>query len=542
MAISLKKRIIAAILIPVLVLNITLCNVKQTKAVVGAVIGAVGVLADVIIGVEQSDTYAQWYENYYRPKYNEMLKDAFKAVGLPSNWDRVADFISTTYGGDPLQNLLIWMRETGKIGENETKTDDELKQILYQMYDNSSVNSNNDTVTISNDLRDYILFLTEAYQQNNKMYTGYSLDLRYYDIGYRSNFIQNEVVPNQDDYLYFICCDNQNSYILKISKSEYSFVLGTGSATPIYSTYLYNNLTFNALYQSGVVFKILNDGTYSEVSNQYISQSAQTSFLLMRENYSYRISDYNPFSNLGNQAPNLRNSTLISYGKVYSYYIYSNIALFQDGQRGRNPYYVDNSSYQDFSQTTGDYTFGSNNTNYTTYEDITNYNDSFNTTNGDYPTPTDVSDFINNNNINIMNGGSGGGNGGTSGNGSVSVVNNNNPVFNNNIRIGFDIPSMSGNSVSGNGSGESGGIGSIFGFLSQIGHVIGDLIKNIGQVLADIVEGIASVVSDLLESIPTVFGDFMGALIGWLPQELQALITLSITAMIIVGLIKLFRG
>ena len=179
MAISLKKRIIASILIPVLVLNITLCNVKQTKAVVGAVIGAVGVLADVIIGVEQSDTYAQWYENYYRTKYNQMLKDAFKAVGLPSNWDRVADFISTTYGGDPLQNLLIWMRQTGRIGENETKTDDELKQILYQMYDNSSVNSNNDTVTISNDLRDYILFLTEAYQQNNKMYTGYSLLLTF---------------------------------------------------------------------------------------------------------------------------------------------------------------------------------------------------------------------------------------------------------------------------------------------------------------------------------------------------------------------------
>ena len=82
----------------------------------------------------------------------------------------------------------------------------------------------------------------------------------------------------------------------------------------------------------------------------------------------------------------------------------------------------------------------------------------------------------------------------------------------------------------------------IFDFLSRIGEVLGNLIKNLGNVLAELIEGIATTISSLFESIPTVFSDFLGGVIGWLPVELRALITLAISAMIIVGLIKLFRG
>lgn len=212
---------------------------------------------------------------------------------------------------------------------------------------------------------------------------------------------------------------------------------------------------------------------------------------------------------------------------------------------GKYPYYTNNEVYSNWSNSSGDYTVDSNNRNNIDYSQVTNYIDNSYTENGTYPSLPDINNYITientpNNDPPPPDNPSGGGGSG----GSVTATANNEGIninINNNHSLIIGGSTLSGNTVSGNGSGENGS-GGIFDFLGQIGHTIGNFVKNIGQVLADIVTGLGEVVSSLLESIPTIFGDFLGALIGWLPAELRALITLSITAMILVGLIKLFRG
>lgn len=161
------------------------------------------------------------------------------------------------------------------------------------------------------------------------------------------------------------------------------------------------------------------------------------------------------------------------------------------------------------------YTIDSSNSNNITYGDVTSYINEYHDSNGTYPDINDIQVFIDNN------------------------IPNSDPTPTPTPTPDPDDPNGGGGS---GGSGGSGDSDNIFDFLSKIGEVLGSLIKNLGNVLADLVAGIGSIISSLIESIPTVFSDFLGALIGWLPSELQALISLSITAMIIIGLIKLFKG
>ena len=93
--------------------------------------------------------------------------------------------------------------------------------------------------------------------------------------------------------------------------------------------------------------------------------------------------------------------------------------------------------------------------------------------------------------------------------------------------------------VSGN---SSGGSGINFGFLGTLGSTLKSLIENIGTAIVDVITGISTVIAEVVTNIPTVFGDFVGAVLGWLPPELQALISLSVVAMVTFGIIKLIRG
>ena len=169
-------------------------------------------------------------------------------------------------------------------------------------------------------------------------------------------------------------------------------------------------------------------------------------------------------------------------------------------------YYYNNQVWNNFNSSQGDYTVDNSNVNVVTYGDtVSNIIDSYNTT-GYYPDIDTTNSWIettNNNYIEDSGGGGGSGGGG-----------------------------------SGGGSGNTG----IFDFLSQIGQVLGNLIKNLGKVLTDLISSISEIISDLFEVIPTVFGDFLSGLFGWLPEDLRALIILGISAMIIVGLVKLIRG
>ena len=220
MKIILRKRILALFLVPVLILTITFCDVKKTHAVVGTILTGVGVLVALEIYANSNPDYQYWYDNWYRPKFVEGTEEALKSIGLPTMIARIPGGLLS----NPVQELRLW--KEAREGSSENYTDDDLKQIAFNMYKNSTHNYDNDTFTMSNDLRDFTLYLSEKVQDIAAMYVGYSLDLRYYDNGYRTSFIQNEIIPNQDSYLYFILNWNGNdthSRCLKVDKSKFIY-------------------------------------------------------------------------------------------------------------------------------------------------------------------------------------------------------------------------------------------------------------------------------------------------------------------------------
>lgn len=203
---------------------------------------------------------------------------------------------------------------------------------------------------------------------------------------------------------------------------------------------------------------------------------------------------------MNNSPGNAADKNLYSYNGEHVYKVYKSLSDFKTNSVGQSPYYISD-SYNTYQDTTGSYNTTTTD-NSVTYGDITNYINSFNTQNGKNPTPQEIKVYIT-----VTNG-----NGGGSGNGS------------------------------GSGSGGDSGDLGIFDFLSRIGAVLGNLIKNLGNVLAELVEGLAETVNSLFESIPTVFNTFMQGVFSWLPTELLSIITLGIAAMILVGIIKIFKG
>lgn len=341
------------------------------------------------------------------------------------------------------------------------------------------------------------------------------------------------------------CYENESNYIIRFNKSKNAFQLMELADTGLIRSS--NTIAPLVQFYDMVDWTSQNDRVYYrwDSTESDIISSTQNHTTNSNWGLDTRVKPTPDFILNFSATPQVY---IVSAYNSYTYKMYFTLNDLKNDSQGIAPYYIGN-GFQEFMNSSGTYTIGSENCNNVSYSDVTNYVNSFNTENGTNPTPTQITIYIqdthNNGGENGGQGGQGGegGQGGTGGQGgNATVTNTNNPTFNNNpnININLGFPSVSDNTVSGNGI--HGGVNNIFDFLTAIGDVLGNLIKNIGNVLADIVEGIASIVSNLLESIPTVFGDFMGALIGWLPEELRALIMLSITAMIIVGLIKLFRG
>lgn len=563
----LSYRILAVFMSLVLfTMSIFTVQKKEVKGaaipIIGAVLAALGVATAVYLAAENTDEYEDWYEYTWKPKRKQAYEEWLNANGFIPKESAFIEYLSTFV--DPWQEVRIWLaNHTNKSVEEVTE--DECKQALYNMVKDCTINENNDTFIMSNDLRDYITFIGEDFKGSQKFYTGYTLDLQRYSLGgMYTQELQNLINQYQEDYWIFMGSSGGSSSNWKyffVKKDKIGFIYNNLVGDYCYSCSLIDSFTFtDKLQNEGDSFyytKPYNGSLsvkmpYSPPNRLNFVPSSGTS----NDMYCKAVNQNKQFISseigIGPSGPN--HTFIVSYGKRYPLTIYSSLSLFASVSRNESPYY-ESQIWKDFAGSSGTYTIDSNNLNQITYGDIVTYNNNYYDRNGQYPAMPDIQIYIDNNDPddNDSGGGSGGeggqggqgGQGGLGGSGgTANVTNNNNPTFNNNpnININLGFPTVSGDTVSGNGAGSSGGVGNIFGFLSQIGKVIGELIKNIGQVLADILEGIVSVVSSLVESIPTVFGEFMGALIGWLPPELQALITLSITAMIIVGLIKLFRG
>ena len=168
---KLSKRLTSLIMIPVLVLTITFCDVKKTEAaeIVGGVVGVLGLLVastDLALNAIGGETYQNWYDSNI-DKIRQSCSELLQRVGLPH---KVADMMSYL-NSDPLQEFRRWMARHTDRPENEI-TDDEVKQAIYNMYKNCHVGDNN--FEMSSDLTNYIDFLGKEYIDANKYYVGYS--------------------------------------------------------------------------------------------------------------------------------------------------------------------------------------------------------------------------------------------------------------------------------------------------------------------------------------------------------------------------------
>ena len=184
------------------------------------------------------------------------------------------------------------------------------------------------------------------------------------------------------------------------------------------------------------------------------------------------------------------------------------------------PYYYNNDVWQDFSSSSGDYTFSPSNINTVTYGDVTSYIDNSNTENGYPPSIQDINIHIEDKDEENKDTSSGGG---------------------------------SGDDDSGGSGGGIGSVGDIFGWLKQLGSVIASLIKGIGEFITEVVTGLVSALTDLLsgigdlisnitETVPTAFMDWLGNLFSWMPEEWRALLSASLIFMLLWGIIKTIRG
>lgn len=266
----------------------------------------------------------------------------------------------------------------------------------------------------------------------------------------------------------------------------------------------YFYMSFSPIGTTKLYLNLIQDGQFNTVTNQVNITGNKITYEIDKVNNTIRNNGYIENASYGvpywfsnSNTEYMNNKHYMISTEPIGYYIFS------DGYNGDGLPYYTTSDYSTNSTIEGSYnTTQSNVGNTVSYNTINNY---FNTTTqstGTPPSPQDIQIHIEN----IQNNNQGGNGGGSGGNG--------------------------------NGSGET----NIFDFLSDLGAVLGNLIKNLGKALTELIQGISEVITGLVESIPIVFSDFLGAVIGWMPTELRALLSLFISAMVIVGLVKLFKG
>lgn len=523
------KRIISLLLIPVLVIAITFSNTVKTKAIVPELLSALSVVVPVVVAVESDSDYQNWYQNTFRPVYTENVGQLLSVVGFPTSMGPAL----YPYIGDPIQNLRIWMSENSGVDESNI-TDDQVKQKYYEMYGDCTVNTDNDTFVISSEMNSFMKYMINEIIENS----GYRYVYTFNIINYATNFSSGELYEAIRD---FISSEDENGNTVAIN------------------SYGFTTMMVADLENAGFVNQAEGALKVSAKPYDYTTWQPVTG-------YEYIYNTANGVYPSGASGNNM-NATLrfdkyglvtldvwnwVSVGKNKVFKLYNSLNDLKADSVGQSPYYINNSIYNDYSNSTGDYTLSYDNSNKVTYGDIQNYVDNSYTENGTYPTPTEINIYIEDSNPIIPNptptpgpGGGGSGEGGQGGQGgSANATANNegiNITINNNHSLNFG-GTLSGNSVSGNGTGSSGGIGSIFGWLGDLGQVLGDLIKNLGEALKNVLKGISDLITSIVTDLPTMFFDFIGAFFGWMPPEWSSLLSLSLAAMLIFGIIKIFRG
>lgn len=538
-SINVKKRILSLFMIILISFTLIISDYKRVEAVVGVddvLLALLGITIGAVISVETSDDYQDWYDNELRPKWREIVREGLGVIGGkpidPSYFDQKFPHL----GPDLLQELRIVInKRSGTPIENIT--DDMCKQFVYNAFNNCNFNEDNDTFYASNDYNFILKHFDEVITEDS----GYRL-VYPFNIQQNLNDIQDgdlynalRVAINGNNKINIARLNDNPIKVKVFDNKDYSLVFNGYDSENRYYVNLYDYTSWEQIFLTS------NMPMYIYDSNSKSFVDGQNSFVANR----FEVSAFE-----NNVEVNISSGIYaLCSGEQPVFRMFMTLDDLKGDSVGQAPYYVNSDVYNDWSTSQGDYTVTTDNSNHVSYSDVINHNEQYYTEHGDWPDFTSIIKWIDEYEPSSGDDGEGGegGQGGQGGSSNATATANNEGinvnVYNNHtINIGGG-GSVSGNgTVSGNEIQDGGGVGNIFSFLSQIGDVLGSLIKNVGHVLAELVSGISETISALLEGIPTVFGDFMGALLGWLPEELRALITLGISAMIIVGVIKLFRG
>ena len=246
-------------------------------------------------------------------------------------------------------------------------------------------------------------------------------------------------------------------------------------------------------------------------TSEYEWEETQTTFGTSSNRYVSMVYDYSINSSHKNYLFINRTST--------QYRLYESQPTV--GQVLYQPYYINNSTYQNYKNSVGNYVVNNSNINTVTYGDTTSYIDSFNQENGYPPTSNEININIENTNESNNDDGSGGGSGGS----------------------GDDNGGGSG------GSGDS----SIFDWLKTLGAALGNLIKGVGEFLSEIVAGlvdavtnllqaISTLISGVLESLTNIFSGLIEFIYAGLPDDIRNILSLALVVAILITVLKLIRG
>lgn len=490
------------------------------------------------------------YSMYREAIYKSITSDMGLIVGNLTEWQIenerkiVAKYLKKKYG-------------TEKTAEEVT--DEEVRSFYNDYRQNITVNRDNHSITYNDNSRLVLNTIADTFKAEQGYFYAYTfncdLSLTSFRKGPQAQALKSIVQQYQDDY-YVTETYNSNNGELTINcfpKGNVYFVKTSEGEHVTYKTDWTNGNTSNPSAFGGFGKRIKADGStydhnYKDMHTEHYTTQSNATFN-------------------GDQAHWVK---LCSSGQVFTYKVFNNVNSLKAYDIGQAPYYINNSVNTSWKNSTGDYVVTTDNSNHANYGDVTTYINNYYTEHNKNPNDDEINIYIENTPAptpeptptpspdNPSGGGSGsnssvsgnsGGNasatatanGGsaTASNGGVNVTNNNNPVINF-IFGGSD--TVSGNdtgTVSGN---NTGGSGINFGFLGSLGSTLKSLIENIGKAIVDVITGITTVLAEVIENVPKVFGDFIGAILNWLPPELQALISLSVVAMVTYGIIKLIRG
>lgn len=423
-----------------------------------------------------------------------------------SNWlNQNSDWAGFIFDGVSFGTYLtpsvVWSCLPQSIKDQISDSTDEtevLNKTIDMILEGQSVSGNN--ITNNTNVNTFIKNIQNDYVSNNRAFL-YSFTLDEYasarNISTNLYLKLKEKIPQVSDIsntVYFLKNTGNNVQVFSLDLYTYPYVYaryGT-SVSGIYGSFqLVNGYDNTNITLSGLGWNSTDQSFSNEVTDNGKVQG-------LLENIDIFTS---PTGVWGNGSVCFVSNHIRKSIRLFNGIATATDLLYQ-------PYYYNNEVWQDFSKSSGDYVFSPSNINTVSYGDTISYIDNYIQDKGYPPTIPDININIENENNNNVNGGSGGGG--------------------------------SGGDDSGGGSGS--GTDGIFDFLSDLGAVLGNLIKNLGQAITNIIKGISDLVTSIVTDLPTVFFDFIGAIFGWLPEEWVTLLSLSLAAMLIWGIVKVIRG